>query len=148
MEVTGIAEDGAVTLHEDLLERARELGRNMVRSFNSPEDRKPFLGKQQTVCPVCHQGLMMMEPGNSKVYCAVCGIEGQCNMEDGKLNVTFTEEEQKNSRLYYKGLLLHHKEVMSVSKELEPHLAELPGNRKEYNVYDQWLVKPEKNKMR
>lgn len=145
MEINGIAEDGAITLHEDMLERARELGRNMVKGFEYPEDRKPFLGTEKAVCPVCHQGLMMMEPEDTKVHCAVCGIEGTCSIDEkGNMHVDFTEEAQKDSRLYYHGLLLHHYEVMQVAKELEPKLDLLPENRRAYQVYDRWMVKPDR----
>ncbi len=149
MNITGIAEDGAVTLHQDLLERARQLGRNMVDSFQSDAERKPYLGDMQEICPTCHQGLMMMKPGSTTVECAVCGIKGTVSIDDaGKLSVTFKDEDIKDSRQFVRGLELHNQEVFDVSLALEPDMPKLPGNRAKYREYDKmfYATPPSKDK--
>ena len=142
MNVIGVAEDGAITLQEKLLERARELGKNMVLGFESDSDRKPFLGKEKNICPICHQGLMMMNLESNRVDCAVCGIAGEIEMENGKVKVIFTEEQQAESRHYYQGLLLHHLEVMKVSKSIEDRKNELSINMESYKEYNKWKASP------
>jgi len=142
MDVIKVAEDGAITLREDLLERARRLGRNLVEAYNNPDESKAYLGDDGAVCPVCNTSLMMMYKGQSYVECSVCGIRGEVVVNDGKLDVVFTEKDKEDSRYKYRGLKLHHDEVFEVSKEIEPFIKELPERMSKYKEYDKWILKP------
>lgn len=151
MDVTGVAEDGAITLRQDLLERARQLGRNMVKSFeadcpwefNDAVDHKnPYFG-EEGLCPMCHQDLMLLYPGSDKVSCAVCGIDGKVEVVDGKVKLTFTEEQKSHSRYLYQGLKDHNDEVMEVAKALMPDLPKLKDAMKAYEpMNEKFMVKP------
>jgi multimeric flavodoxin WrbA len=142
MNVLKVAEDGAVTLREDLLARARQLGRNLVEAYNSPSEETPYLGDEEGICPVCRTNLMMMDRNSNFVECSVCGIRGEVKITDGRIDVSFSKEEQGNSRYKFRGLELHNIEVFDVSKELEPRMPEVRAGMEKYKAYDKWVVKP------
>ena len=84
-----------------------------------------------------------MEMGGKKSHaCELLKMKELNEVEDGKIDVSFSEEEQANSRYTLNGLKLHDIEVADVSKKLEPYIHELRDNMKAYKVYDKWLVRP------
>lgn len=151
MNVTGVAEDGAATLFPELLEQARQLGRNMVKSFetevpyelNDAIDHKfPYFGPEG-YCPMCHQNLMLFYPDSDKCSCAICGIDGTVSVEDGKVKFSFTEEAMSHSRHLFQGLKDHDDEVFEVSKSIKDKIPQLPENRKAYKPLEkEFLQKP------
>ena len=142
MDVIKVAEDGAVTMRDDLLARARQLGRNLVEAYKNPSEKLHYMGEEGAVCPMCNTSLMMMDKTSSYVECSVCGIRGKVTITDGKIDVFFSEKDQADSRYTLRGLELHDIEVFDVSKELQPFMDELPAKRDKYKAYDKWLVKP------
>lgn len=154
MNVLGISDGGAACFYPDLLERARQLGRNMVKSFeadvpyeinDAPDHKNPYFGEEH-ICPMCHQGLMMLYPGTDKVSCAVCGIDGTIDVVDGKVEVTFTEEQKSHSRHLYQGLKDHNDEVMAVSDEFAPNRPFIKEKVAAYKPWDEkYMVKPPRN---
>lgn len=151
MNVTGVAEDGAATLFPELIEQARQLGRNMVKGFeadvpyelnDAPDHKNPYYGPEG-YCPMCHQNLMMFYPDSNKVSCAICGIDGEVAVEDGKVKFIFTEEAKSHSRHLYQGLKDHDDEVMEVSMSIKDQLPNLGANMKAYQpMNERFLIKP------
>lgn len=151
MNVTGVAEDGAVTLFPELLEQARQLGRNLVKGFeadvpyefnDAPDHKNPYYGPEG-YCPMCHQGLMLIHENSNRVSCAVCGIDGTLDVVDGKIKITFTEEEKAHSRYLYQGLKDHDDEVFEVAQTIMDKLPTLPAAMKAYQpMNDKFMIKP------
>lgn len=101
-------------LDEKLIADMHEMGRRTVLgledesiAFFQPE------GKPQGVCPVCHQRLITILPGTTKVECPVCGIEGELSIKDGAVNVEFSGTQQKRARGTFAGLREHTVEIQS-----------------------------------
>jgi hypothetical protein len=61
------------------------------------------------------------------VECPVCGIRGDLEVVDGKIKTTFSEAEQKRSRLFYAGKLGHSTEIktQAAGSDQIPNLKEL-----------------------
>ncbi len=97
----------------EVLERMKGLGRNIVKALNSTteEERTKWRGDEEGVCPVCHMDLLTIMHDKNKVECPICGIEGELNLVDGKIKVTFPEHQIKRSRLYEAGKLEHSEEI-------------------------------------
>lgn len=97
----------------DVMERMSTLGKNIVAALNAEteEERTKWRGDKEGTCPVCHQDMLTVGYGKNKVECPVCGIEGTLDLVDGEIKVTFSEEQQKRSRLHDVGKWEHSNEI-------------------------------------
>jgi multimeric flavodoxin WrbA/uncharacterized Zn finger protein (UPF0148 family) len=129
---------GNPVLDNDLMERVRKLGRNIASAVGKPHDEVGWMGDEEGTCPVCHCDLITMS-GTTRVECPVCGIYGTLSIEGDKVRVTFTEAEQKRSRLNFDGKLEHYNEIKSFADIAGPKLKaaaeELPKMLKKYEGY-------------
>lgn len=99
-------------LDDKLIADMHEMGKRTVLGLN--DDSVTFFepeGKPQGVCPVCHQRLITILPGTTKVECPVCGIEGELSIEDGAVKVEFSEAQQNRARGTFAGLREHTTEI-------------------------------------
>ena len=99
-------------LDDQLIENMHELGRRTVLGLNdeSIEFFEPD-NKPKGVCPFCHQRLITILPGTTKVECPVCGIEGQLSIVDGAIEVDFPEAQVARARGTFAGLREHTVEI-------------------------------------
>ena len=99
-------------LDDKLIENMHELGRRTVLGLNdeSIEFFEPD-NKPKGVCPFCHQRLITILPGTTKVECPVCGIEGQLSIVDGAIEVDFPEAQVARARGTFAGLREHTVEI-------------------------------------
>ena len=134
LQVIGVAEDGAIVLRDNYLKRARKLGQNVARAMRKPVGKMEYIGKEFSVCPVCHNSLMVAGR-DTTLECAVCGIHGNLRLSGKKMIVTFSRREQEKSRLKLEGKRIHHFEIMEVSKALEPLKSKIPAKLKKYKEY-------------
>lgn len=110
-------------LSDKLISDMHEMGKRTVEGYN--DDSVPFFepeGKPAGVCPVCHQRLITILPGTTKVECPVCGIEGDLSIEDGAVKVTFSKEQQERARGTFKGLREHTTEIQGFGAICGPKL--------------------------
>jgi multimeric flavodoxin WrbA len=134
LQVTGIAEDGAVALNTNYLKRAQKLGKNIAKAMQTPAGKTKYLGEADSTCPVCHNNLMVL--GNNRdIECAVCGIHGQAKITGNKMSVLFSKSEQQKSRLKMEGKRIHHFEIMDVAMALEPFKDQIPAKLEKYRKY-------------
>ncbi len=99
-------------LDDQLIENMHELGRRTVKGLN--DDSVEFFepsNKPKGVCPFCHQRLITILPGTTKVECPVCGIEGQLSIVDGAIEVDFPEAQVARARGTFAGLREHTVEI-------------------------------------
>jgi len=99
-----------LVLNEEVLERARKLGRNVAEAMKKPIEEVKWMGDEPGTCPVCHSNLLTVGKKNP-VECPVCGIRGELKIKDGEIIVTFSEEEKEHSRLNIQGLKDHWDEL-------------------------------------
>ena len=116
--------------NETEMERARQMGRNIVDALNAEDEptRMKWRGEEEGVCPVCHLNMLNVMPDRKSVECPVCGIRGEFSVDgDGKLQISFSEKEQKRSRLRWDGKLEHSTEIKTkaVGPGQIPNLKEL-----------------------
>lgn len=99
--------------NETQLERMRQMGRHVAQAVQAEDeaDRVAWRGDTEGVCPVCHCNMLTVSPDRTYVECPVCGIEGTFTVEDGKLQVAFSQAQQKRSRLHWDGKLEHSTEI-------------------------------------
>lgn len=99
--------------NEAEMERMRQVGQNIAAALqaDSEEERTKWRGEEEGVCPVCHCNMLTVSPDRKSVECPVCGISGEFQVIDGKLEVTFSEAQQKRSRLHWDGKLEHSTEI-------------------------------------
>ncbi len=98
---------------EDMLERARKVGQNIVGALQAEteEERVRYRGDTEGVCPVCHENILTISNQGTKVECPICGIEGNLEIVDGKIRTTFSKEQIARSRLYEAGKWEHSNEI-------------------------------------
>jgi hypothetical protein len=98
--------EGQVLLNDAAVSRARKLGRHVAEVMEKPAAEMKWKGDKQGTCPVCHQNELTIKNKNP-VQCPICGIYGELKIENGEIKVTFSEEEQKRSRLTIAGKMEH-----------------------------------------
>lgn len=119
--------------NEPVMERARKVGQNIAAALAADgEERSRWRGDHEGVCPVCHCDMLTVSRDRTAVECPVCGIRGSFAVEDGKLQVTFSEEEQARSRLHFAGKLEHSTEIKTRAGETGP-ITDLQERLAEYN---------------
>ena len=98
---------------------------------DSEAERTKWRGDHEGICPVCHCDMLTVSKNRESVECPVCGIHGTFAVADGKLQVTFSAEEQARSRLYIPGKLEHSTEIKTRAGEMGP-IPDLQERLKEY----------------
>ena len=99
--------------NEYQMQRTIRMGQNIVDALNAEteEERVRFRGDEEGVCPVCHLDMLTVSKDRRSVECPVCGIAGELQVVDGKIEVSFSEAEQQRSRLRWDGKLEHSTEI-------------------------------------
>lgn len=132
--VKGAAIPGQVLLNDEAIARARKLGQNVAGAMGKPQDQVKYMGDDPGTCPVCHCNAMLVGK-DSTVECAICGIKGELKEKDGKISITFSEEQQALSRLTLAGKARHFYEIADVQREFDNRKAEVPPKLAKYKEY-------------
>lgn len=99
-------------LDDKLIADMHEMGKRTALGLT--DDTVEFFepeGKPKGICPVCHQRLITILPGTTKVECPICGIEGELSIKDGAVQVEFSEAQQNRARGTFAGLREHTTEI-------------------------------------
>ncbi len=96
MVVEYVPRPAQVLLHEDFLERARQVGRNVGKALNKPYDKVKYVGKEEETCPLCHNNLLKVR--GSYVECPICDIKGKLDVSGRKIKVVFDKKVLEKSR--------------------------------------------------
>ena len=108
--------EGQVLLNDAAVSRAHKLGRHVAEVIGKPASEMKWKGEEPGTCPVCHQNELTIKNKNP-VQCPICGIYGELKIENGEIKVTFSEEEQKRSRLTIAGKMEHWNEYHPADQE-------------------------------
>jgi len=115
--------------NEPEMERSRQMGRNIAAALSAEteEERVKWRGESEGICPVCHCDMLTVSKDRTYIECPVCGIRGELRVEDGRIITSFSEAEQKRSRLHWDGKLEHSTEIKTraVGPGQIPNLKEL-----------------------
>jgi multimeric flavodoxin WrbA len=128
-----IALPGVVTLHEDMLARARKSGAHVAESLKGKVEEAAYIG-DQGMCPVCHTDLIEIK-GKSSVQCAVCQVKGTLEIDGGKVRFAVTEEAKKHSHMTLTGKFEHGDDLKSKSLNPDPRMGEIPQRLEKYKSY-------------
>lgn len=112
-------------LNDKLIDDMHEMGKNTVLGLK--DESTPFfqpVDKPEGVCPVCHQRLITILPGTTKVECPVCGIEGELSIKDKAVEVVFSKEQQNRARGTFAGLREHTVEIHGFGAICAPKIME------------------------
>ena len=107
---------GQVLLDDTAMSRARKLGCHVAAVMGKPGSEMKWKGDEIGTCPVCHQNEITIK-GKNPVQCPICGIYGELKIENGEIKVTFSEAEQKRSRLTLAGKMEHWNEYHPADPE-------------------------------
>ena len=110
-------------LDDKLMNDMHEMGKRTIQGYN--DETAEFFqpeGKPAPVCPVCHQRLITIMPGTTRVECPVCGIEGQLSIENDAIKVTFSKAQQERARGTFAGLREHTIEIQGFGTICAPKI--------------------------
>lgn len=113
VEYYGAMAHESVLGNPEMMQRMKKVGQNIISSLNadSEDERIRWRGDEEGACPLCHTRLIQLSHDGKTCDCAVCGSHGTFSIEDGKLKITYTEEELNRSRLKWGGKLEHSTEI-------------------------------------
>ena len=118
----GLGTSGAVAINDELLQRAKTLGRNLASQLGKSFDEATYLGHEEHgACPHCHLSkIEFLDFGKNSVGCTTCGTRGVLTVDaDGRVSPVW-EEDSKWSCLTWTGKLEHSKDIVSWAKRDEP----------------------------
>ena len=145
MQELAVTRYGNVVMNEKAIQRARSLGRHVAEAMSKPIDEVKWMGDEQSTCPSCHSNLLIIRDKNP-VECPICGITGTLRMDGDRIIVTFSEEEQKRSRLKLKWGQEHWVDIrdgLAVAMQ-RPDKDEIPKRLEKYESYHIPVLSPSK----
>jgi multimeric flavodoxin WrbA len=83
---------GEILLHEDAVEKANQIGRELVEALQDDEAKTKYI-KESSVCPICHQNFLVLR--NGALECGLCHTKATPRIERGKLVLEFGKVELK-----------------------------------------------------
>lgn len=106
-------------LEDALIERAHQIGVNLANAAKDI-DNASYQG-EPGVCPHCNCNDFYLVPGENRVICCVCGLEGTVSIEDGAVKVSYRDEDLHKAHDIISGKQIHGKDI----QENEGRLAEM-----------------------
>lgn len=104
--------------NKEVMDRMVTVGKNIADALHSGKEKmSKWRGNEEGVCPVCHCDMLTVIHDKNKVECPVCGISGDLTIVNGDIKVSFSEAQQKRSRLHYDGKLEHYIEISKGAME-------------------------------
>jgi multimeric flavodoxin WrbA len=152
MMATRVARPGHGVLKPELLERARQLGRNVVKATQTPYDEVKWLGDpNEGWCQVCHSNLMMQGTPHwdgtcFEIECAMCGAGGSLKIENGKAVFVLATDGLKHCRIFSEGRTNHFYEIMETQKQAFENLANIRAGCEKYRQHPIAILKSEASK--
>lgn len=105
-------------LHDDMLERAKQIGENIMKSLDTEVNERKWLGEEDMGwCPNCHSNALILgEPQwdgvHFEVECQVCGAGGKLEKtEKGKWKFVIDEDGLSRDRTDVRGRQHHGDEI-------------------------------------
>jgi multimeric flavodoxin WrbA len=130
MLVTYIPRPAQVLLREEELERAREIGHEVIEALDVPYDKVKYLGRIEETCPVCHNNLLKIR--GKYVECPICDIKGTIELKGRKLKVNYTDRELKKHRFGPWGTKRHDEQRIEGHDEYYANKSEIDEKIKKY----------------
>ncbi len=116
IDLYGMGDRVSPAFHPDLLERMSRMGRDVTSCVGKPREAAPWFGDEEGVCPLCHNNLLTVRDGSTRVECPVCGCAGKLSVVDDKIKVAYSAEELERARCRFGGVLDHHLEIQDMAR--------------------------------
>ncbi|WP_294352004.1 flavodoxin family protein [uncultured Clostridium sp.] len=135
---------GSVLFQDDMIERARNSGRHVMKTLLKQEDRnisddkeRPEYIGEEGICPVCHSKLIEIREGDSNypAVCAICGVRGTLNVVDNRVKFEVAKRDILHAHTLLSGKFEHGAELKNVSLKPNPRIKELPTLMEKYKNY-------------
>lgn len=125
---------GHSLLHDDILERARVLGRNVANSMKLPPEEMKYLGEDPGMCPYCHSNLLLSR-GKHVVECPICAIRGELKADGPELRVDWREEDIRMIKWEPRGMGEHFMHIKERHELFYTKNDEIKQKLEKYKVY-------------
>ena len=129
-----VALPATMVLREEMLARARRSGRHVAEMIGKPDEERTYIG-EPGICPVCHSSVLELAAQSEPVLCAVCGVKGTLEIEEGKYALKVTEEQRALSHVLLSGKFHHAEDLKNRSLKPDPRASEIPELVKKYKSY-------------
>jgi hypothetical protein len=134
---------GQCLKHDDMVQRAHDLGIHVAESCGVPEEKLQWYGEEGT-CPVCHCNMLMIDNGAEKVKCPFCLVEGELKVDaDGKISTDFSKADFSHARNTVAEMESHGREIGIQLADFDRHKAEWVPQLAKYRALDIPVTKPE-----
>lgn len=122
-----------VVLYDRSLARTRNMGKELVESIKTGDTS--YRG-ESGICPLCNDRILRILKDNETVECGVCGIRGRLTLNNGKIQVDFTEEEIQNYRFSQDNIWRHFSYHIKPSRDYFTKMRDVTRERRErYKKY-------------
>lgn len=130
-------------LDSELMEQCGALGKAVAESVGKPYEEVEWVG-EDGICPVCHCNLLSIGPDRStRIECPICGIYGELEIKNQKIQVNFSQTQKNRARVTLEGLYEHYHEIQGMIKICVPKLQKnkdtLPKLLDKYEKFDQYI---------
>jgi multimeric flavodoxin WrbA len=133
---------GQVLLDEEILDRAIQLGENVVKAIQTKFEDVEFLGdKNLGWCPVCRSNVLSLGQPHwngveFKIECPICHCGGDLEKdENGKWKFVVQEDGYSKSMLDGSGAKDHFFEIQATMKKYFQNVDVIAEKRKKYTDY-------------
>lgn len=140
--VTRAPRPGQVLLNDEVLNRSRQLGENVVKAIQTPFEEVKFLGDENLGwCPVCHSNVLSLgEPHWNEqgftIECPICHCGGDIERdENGKWKFIVEKDGYRKSMLDGSGAKDHFFEIQDTMKKYFRNIDTIGEKRKKYTEY-------------
>ena len=117
-----------ILMDDAALARAHQIGVNLANAAKDIENAT-WQG-EEGICPHCHCNNFYVEPGTTHAICGLCGMEGELEVQDGKIVIVYPEEQYALAHDTMSGKMKHGKDI----QENEGRLADLQKNSEEFKA--------------
>lgn len=131
-------------LDDDLMNRAKKMGENIMRCLEMPEGQRKWVGDEDMGwCPNCHSNALVLgekqwDGLHYPIECQVCGAGGNLEQtEDGKWKFVIQNDGLLKDRFTVVGRAKHLEEIGETQGTFyanPENLATVAARRKEYNT--------------
>jgi multimeric flavodoxin WrbA len=129
-----------IVMEDEKLAKAHQIGKNIAEAAADMEHAE-YKGSKG-VCPHCHSKEFYLSEDSTKAICCQCGIEGEMQIEDGKLVFVFPESQLEHAHDTLSGKLIHGDDIQRNEGKLteSQKSAEFKGRKEVYKNFIQSSV--------
>lgn len=142
LHVTEAARPAQILLDEEVLGKAKVLGRRVAQAAAGPADAMTFMGDDPGLCPVCHSNMIVHLKQGPTVECPICGAAGTLKLDGGNVAMVLDEASMRTNRSTLGGRLHHFLEIKEVHERYYANIDEVRKKEEKYKSYLSYVMPP------